>query len=131
MAVDHESSSDSNVELDKRWTDECFSPGTPSRETFERLCVAGCDARLLLSFLTIAVLSARHSGTIYDVFGVPQAQLAKLPDELEQISRHIEAINPILAEYLRAKFIGNPHWPEEISLIAIYKSKFISALLIC
>ncbi len=116
------------MELEKlnRWKDDEFAPGSPAREKFERLCVAGCDAKLLLSFLTLAVFNASHKGTMYDIFGVSQSGVTKLPDELEQISRRIESINPILAQYLRTKFIGNSHWPDEIQSrcrlqIAVYQ----------
>jgi hypothetical protein len=116
MAVDSEPPPDSSTELEKlkRLKDRDFPPGTPARAKFDCLCAAGCDARLLHSFLTVAVFSAGCKGTIYDLFGFSKSELVKLPVELERISCRLESVNRILTEYLRAKFIENPSWPDEV-----------------
>jgi hypothetical protein len=104
---------DSGVDFEK-WKDQNFPPGSRGRQQFEYLCLIGCDARFLLSFLILAALNARMKGTIYDVFGVSRSALAKLPDRLEKISGELESVNRLFWEYARANFVENLQLPNQL-----------------
>jgi hypothetical protein len=98
----------------KKWKDRNFPPGSPARIKFEYLCVAGCDARGLFALLALVEFNAFQKRTIFGVFGMSKSGLNTLPGDLEQISLHLESVGPILAEYLKARFIDNSLLPNEI-----------------
>jgi hypothetical protein len=97
-----------------RWTDAHFAPGSLQRGKFEGLCTAGCDARALLSFLSVAALEAETQRTIYDVFMVSRSTLVKLPALLDKAAGELDAVNPILGAYFGAKFVNNPNLSDQI-----------------
>lgn len=97
-----------------RWIDQQLPPASSVRAKFEQLCNSGCDSRLLFSFLTRAVLNAQSQRTIYDIYGVSRPALLKLPERLEKISRELEAVNPLLGEYIRANFVENPNRSDQV-----------------
>lgn len=66
------------------------------------------------SYLTVAVVASQSQKSIYDLYRVSPSELAKLPDKLEQISRDLESVNPILTQFLGSKFIGYPLSSDEI-----------------
>jgi hypothetical protein len=84
---------------------EDFPLGSRARARFEYLCRVGCDSELLLSFLRLAVYSAKRKRTIYDLYKVSQPALVKLPNRLEEIGRDLERVNRLLGDYLRARFV--------------------------
>jgi hypothetical protein len=98
----------------KRWTDDRFEVGSPQRKKFEALCVAGCDPKALLSFLTSAALGFVGKRTVYDVFGVSRSALVKLPARLEKVSRELESVDPFLGHYIQANFVENPSRPVRV-----------------
>jgi len=112
MAVDG-GSLDSEVDFKKR-KDRDFPPGSQTRAKFEHLCCLGCDPRGLLSFLTLAVFNSQWQRSIYDVYGVSQSALVKLPERLEKISRELEAVNLLLGHYVRAHFVENPNLSDQV-----------------
>jgi len=106
---------DSRVGFEK-WKDQVFPAGSRARARFEYLCVRGCDAQLLHIFLAQATLEALKKRTIYDVYGVPQSALSKLPDRLERISSELESVNRIFGDYIRANFVENSQCPDRVRL---------------
>jgi hypothetical protein len=98
----------------KRWTDRHFLVGSRQRQKFEALCAAGCDPKVLLSFLTLAALGFGGKRTVYDVFGVSRSALVKLPARLEKVSRELESVDPFLGHYIQANFVENPNRPGQV-----------------
>lgn len=104
------------MDLDKftRWKDRDFPKGSPARAAFDHLCNIECDPRLLFSLLTLSVLNAQSQRTIYDIYGVSRSALIKLPESLEEISRELESVNPLLGHYIQANFVENPNRPDQV-----------------
>lgn len=115
MALDGALSS-SGVSVDKfaEWKDMDFPAGSPARAGFEYLCLLGCDPRLLLTFLNLAVFATQRRQTVYDLNGVSESTLAKLPQRLERVSHELESVDRLLDLYIRANFVENPIRPDEI-----------------
>ena len=113
MALD-EAPSKSGEDLKKfnKWKDRNFPPGTGARAKFEYLCAIGCDPRLLLSFVTLAVFNSQRQESLYGLYGVSRSELAKLPERLEKISSELESVNQLLGCYFRAHFVENPDLPD-------------------
>ena len=102
-----------NLERFKLWIDLDFPQGGVPRQRFEHLCSIGCDPRLLHSFLSLAIYSARSPRTVHELYKVSRSGLINLPDELERIAIRVESVNRLLAEYLRSRFVDNAHLPDE------------------
>jgi hypothetical protein len=92
---------DSGVDV-SRWKEKKFPPGSHARKQFEHLCLLGCDPRGLLSFLTIAVHTSIEQKSIYDIHRVSPSAIRKLPERLDDISRELDAVNPLLKNYVSA-----------------------------
>lgn len=112
MAFDGEPP-DSGVDVN-RWKEEKFPLGSHARKQFEYLCLLGCDPRGLLSFLTVAVHASQWQKSIYDIHGVSQSALAKLPERLEKIARELEPVNRLFGTYLTALFVENPKFSDQV-----------------
>jgi len=97
-----------------QWKDRDFPPGTSARVIFEYLCARGCDPRLLLSLLGLAVFNSQRQRSIFDIYGVSRSQLAKLPGRLEEISAELESVKVLLEHYFLSHFVENPNLPEEV-----------------
>lgn len=95
----------------EKWKNHDFPRGTRARPKFEYLCSQGCNPKILLSFLNLAVLQAGLRRTVYDVYGVSRSELLKLPDRLEEVSHQIDHANRFLSCYIQANFLDNPHLP--------------------
>ena len=112
MAFDAEPS-DSGVDVQK-WKERKFPKGSSARAQFEHLSLLGCDPRGLLSFLTVTVIESRQRKSIYELHGVSQAALVKLPERLEKIAGDLEAVNPLLGNYVQALFVENPDLSDQV-----------------
>jgi len=104
--------SDSEMDV-KKWKEWAFPKGSLARRQFEYLCSLGCDPRALLSFLTVATISASGKQSIYEIYGVSQSSLVKLPERLEKISRELEAVNRLLGPFALS-FAENPKLPDHL-----------------
>lgn len=104
---------DSGVDVN-RWKEKKFPRGSHARKQFEQLCLLGCDPKGLLSFLTVAVHAAQGQNSIYDIYGVSQSVLAKLPERLEKIARELDPVNRLFGNYLTALFVENPKLSDQV-----------------
>jgi hypothetical protein len=89
----------------KQYKERVLPAGSPARASFEYLCLLGCNERRLFGFLVLAVLAGRSNQTIYDLFGISQKELAKLPDELDRLSANLGSVTRLLYEYLKARHL--------------------------
>jgi hypothetical protein len=96
------------------WADDRFPAGTRQRQDFDALCAAGCDRKLLLSFLTIAATQVEWQRTIYDVYGTTRPSLDKLPAVLDKLSTDLELINPLISGFLESTLAQNHNLPDQV-----------------
>jgi hypothetical protein len=116
-----------------KWKERNFPPGSSAEETFEYLCVKGCDPGDLQAFLTSVVKLSQTRHSVADTYRVSRSALVKLPERLEKVSRELDAINLLLRDYRpvavnpnRSDEVPNPF--PQIATVYLRTPKLLQAL---